>query len=67
MNGNIFAFAVNLYVSITVTTLATADAMLLVVFLQSHDEELLQKSGTDTDGRKTIMSGEQNFVSFFVC
>ena len=69
MNGNILPFAIQLYVSITVTTLATADAMLLLVFTQSHDEELLQEasSGADMDGRKTIMNGEQEFTVIFVC
>ena len=43
--------------------------MLLVVFLQSHDEELLQEaaSGTDMDGRKAVMNGEKSFFSSLAC
>ena len=58
--GQLLPFVISLYASITITTLATADVMLLVVFLQSHDEDLLQEaaSGTDMDGRKAVMNGE---------
>ena len=50
--GQLLPFVISLY--------ATADVMLLVVFLQSHDEDLLQEaaSGTDMDGRKAVMNGE---------
>lgn len=56
--GQLLPFVISLYASITITTLATADVMLLVVFLQSHDEDVLQEaaSGTDMDGRKAVMN-----------